>query len=323
MQFARLGGTGPTVSRIGLGTNSFGRYLDQEAANQIVRAALDAGISLIDTANVYGGRFGSAETILGSALYGLERQRYFMATKVGFEFDETSGATRPMRLTKSNVRAALHESLRRLGLEYVDLLQVHAFHPSQNRDELIGALTAVQAEGLTRYVGVCRFPPAELQAVANEAASVDTGIVSHQQELSVLSSDDRLEEMSIAAAVNVGTIAFGVLAGGLLTGKYDAPRPPHSGRYLRPPYVSRERQLPKAIRREFLQFARAQGVAPARVALGAVLRIRDVSAALIGVTSAAQLRSLVDHEPWEPEDHELILLRRAVRGADQFTSIPH
>jgi L-galactose dehydrogenase len=172
MQYRPLGNTGLQVSALSFGSSSLGgafRQVDEAEAFQTVRISLDLGINLVDTSPLYGQT--RSETLLGKALKDIPRDRYFMATKVG-RYD---GNPKPSDFSAKRTIASIEESLARLGLDYVDILQAHDIQDTDLRiviDETLPALRKLQKAGKTRFIGVTGFPLKAIRTVA-EAAPLD------------------------------------------------------------------------------------------------------------------------------------------------------
>ncbi len=204
-----------TVSAVGLGCNNFGARLDAGATREVVRAALDAGVTFFDTADVYGGT--RSEEYLGRALddlLGDRRREVVVATKFGSRIDDARQGARP-----EYVRRAAEDSLRRLGAEVIDLYQLHRPDPAVPVADTLGALDELVREGKVREVGCSNFSVAQLREAA--AAPADARFVSVQNEYSLLhrapEHDGVLAECEREA---LGFLPYFPLASGLLTGKY-------------------------------------------------------------------------------------------------------
>src|SRR5690349_860935 len=150
MTYRQLGDSGLTVSTVGLGCNNFGRRIDQEATNAVVRTAIDAGVTLFDTADIYGQ--GASEEMLGLAL-GAERENVVVATKFGMDMQGSNGPDWGVRGSRRYVRKAVEASLRRLGTDWIDLYQLHRPDPVTPIEETLAALDELVREGKVRYIG--------------------------------------------------------------------------------------------------------------------------------------------------------------------------
>ena len=240
-----LGRSGLQVSVVGLGANNFGGRLDLAASRAVIDRALERGITLIDTADVYGerdGRKGGSETVLGEVL-GARRQQIVLASKFGLPFDASG---RRQGASRRYIVSAVEASLQRLKTDWIDLYQLHRPDPLTPIDETLRALQDLVSSGKVRYLGASNLPAwqvAQAQAVARELGS--ERFVSSQDEYSLLRRDAERELIPALQAHGVGLLPYFPLANGLLTGKYrvGAAAPPDSrlahnaalaGRYLTP-----------------------------------------------------------------------------------------
>jgi aryl-alcohol dehydrogenase-like predicted oxidoreductase len=215
MEIRNLGQSGLRVSVVGLGCNNFGR-IDLEASRKVVHRALDLGITLFDTADIYGDRGGSEQQL--GAILGGRRKDIVLATKFGMPMDDSgakSGASRRY------IVAAVEESLRRLQTDWIDLYQVHQPDPKTPIEETMSALDDLVRQGKVRYVGCSNF--ASWQVADAQWTSRDrryAAFVSSQDEYSLLSRDVERELVPALKSFGLGLLPYFPLASGLLTGKY-------------------------------------------------------------------------------------------------------
>mgnify|MGYP001062214028 CR=1 FL=1 len=224
MQQRNLGPSGLRVSVVGLGCNNFAARLDHEATRRVVHAALDHGITLFDTADVYGRpvRHGGSEEYLGAAL-GPRRKNIVLATKFGNPMDE-SGAKQGA--SRRYIMAAVEASLKRLGTDWIDLYQVHRFDPLTPLEETVRALDDLIRQGKVRYVGVSNFAAWQVVDALWTAKSLGcNGFVSCQDEYSLLVRGPEKDLIPAMQAHGLGLLPYFPLASGLLTGKYRRNRP--------------------------------------------------------------------------------------------------
>src|SRR5438477_524136 len=222
MRTRRLGIEGPEVSVVGLGCNNFGGRLGLEETRAVVDAALDVGIALFDTADIYGNGGGS-EDLLGQALEG-RRDRVVLATKFGMDMGD--GAVE--RGSRSYIRKAIEGSLRRLRTDYIDLYQYHRFDAITPFEETFGALDELVREGKVCFVGHSNLEPRQVEEVDELCRAHDFARpVSAQNEYSLLKRQAEEELLPTCERLGLGVLPYFPLASGLLTGKYkrDAPRP--------------------------------------------------------------------------------------------------
>ncbi|MFE2530024.1 aldo/keto reductase [Streptomyces sp. NPDC059382] len=243
MRHVSLGSSGLRVSAVGLGCNNFGGRLDARATRAVVDAALDAGITLLDTADIYGGRGGS-ESHLGQALKG-RRDQVVLATKFGYDgVDMGYGPAAGSRGGRAYIRRAVEESLRRLETDHIDLYQLHSPDPDVPIAETLAALTELVTEGKVRYIGHSNLSGWQLTEAAHVAREIGAApFVSAQNEWSLLQRSAERELVPAALHHGIGVLPYFPLANGLLTGKIrrGAPVPPGSRLEGRDGYLTDER----------------------------------------------------------------------------------
>jgi aryl-alcohol dehydrogenase-like predicted oxidoreductase len=200
------------VSVLGLGCNNFGRRVDEAGTRRVVDAAIDAGVTLFDTADNYGGTL--SESFLGQILQG-RRDRIVLATKFGMEVapDRTGAAP-------AYVRQAVRDSLERLQTDHIDLYQLHQPDPKVPIADTLAALDELVRDGLVREIGCSNFTADQLAEAASAVADGAARFVSVQNELSLLEASDLADGLAGATAVGLAYIPYYPLASGVLTGKY-------------------------------------------------------------------------------------------------------
>jgi len=291
MEKRTLGRTGLQVSAIALGTMTWGRDTDEnEAANQL-RIYLDAGGSFIDTAAVYGD--GDAERVIGGFIGTLvARDHITIATKAGISFKT---GERTINNSRASLLGDLDASLDRLGVEYVDLWQVHQWDPSTPLDEVLSALDHAVTSGRVRYVGVSNFASWQLARAATIQNPFfgKVALSSIQSEYSLLNRAVELEVLPACAEVGTGFIAWSPLGRGVLTGKYRSGTPsdsrgasPHFSAFIAPYLENRARAIVDAV----CVAAEGLGYSPTEVALSWVRDQPGVASAIVGARTGAQLR---------------------------------
>jgi len=271
---------------IGLGGNNFGTRCDQERTNAVVHAALDAGITLIDTAPAYGGPDGS-EMMLGHALKG-QRQNAVLATKFGFRIHDTDIAPGSRR----NIRREVENSLRRLQTDYLDLYYLHHVDPLTPIAETLAALDDLVAEGKVLYVGACNM--AAWQLVEAEWTARLRGVsrfVAAQNLYNLLDRSAERELVPVCERYGVGLVAYSSVANGLLTGKYRRGEPaPEGTRLAERPNALADESVFDTLQR-FESYGIQRGLTPVQVALSGLLAQPVVASVLVGATSAEQVRA--------------------------------
>jgi aryl-alcohol dehydrogenase-like predicted oxidoreductase len=281
------------VTVVGLGCNNFGGRLDDEGTKAVVDAALDAGVTFFDTADVYGNQGGSEE-ILGRVLQG-RRDQVVLATKFGKEMGD--GATR--RGSRDYILRALDASLARLQTDVIDLYQHHEEDPDTPLEETIGTLDELVEQGTIRAYGTSNYAPLSLER-ANAIAG--RGYVSEQSEYSWLTRDAEDELIPTCERLGLGFIPFFPLASGLLTGKVSPDNPPAEGTRLHGREIS-GKQLAKVER--LRARAEAQGLSLLEVAIGGLLAVEPVVSVIAGATKPEQVRANAAAGAWEPTRAQL------------------
>ncbi len=296
MRFRLLGRTGLYVSEIALGTMTWGGEgfwqsigdLQLDAAKGQLKAAVDAGVNLIDTADVYSS--GRSEQILGQAIkdLGLSRESLVIATKAR---GRTGEGVNQVGLTRSHLMYAVDASLSRLGVDHIDLYQVHGIDPITPLDETVAALDALVRSGKVRHVGLCNFPAWEIMRALGLSERRDLArFESIQAYYSIAGRDLEREVVPLAEHQELGILVWSPLAGGLLSGKFsrDAEGPDGARRsgFDFPP-VDRDRTF--ACVDAMRAISDRHGVSVARVALAWVLSRRHVTSVIIGARTAEQL----------------------------------
>lgn len=225
MRYQRLGRTGLKVSEVSLGTMAFGRWIGESESAEVLDAALDVGINLIDTADVYGRGMdlnnplltGESEEILGRLLQG-KRDQVVLATKVN---GRVGNGVNDAGLSRYHIIRAVENSLRRLRTDHIDLYQVHRFDPNTPLEETLRALDDLVRQGKVRYIGASNFAAWQLA----KAHGVSERLQLHrfesiQPEYSIITRHIEQELLPFAASESVGVIVYSPLGRGLLTGKY-------------------------------------------------------------------------------------------------------
>jgi len=215
----QLGRSGLTVSSVGLGCNNFGRRLDREGTRRVIDAALDAGITLFDTADIYGG--GESERLIGELL-GDRRDRVVLATKFGMDMGDGTEA----RGAPEYVRRAVRGSLERLRTDRIDLYYYHRPDGVTPLEETLGALAELADEGTIRAYGLSNVDAAQLRQAA---ALGDARLAAVQNEYNLLDRSAERDVLPLAADLGIGFIPYFPLASGLLSGKFHRDQPPPAG----------------------------------------------------------------------------------------------
>jgi aryl-alcohol dehydrogenase-like predicted oxidoreductase len=220
MSYRRLGASGLVVSVVGLGCNNFGRKLDADGTREVVDAAFDAGITLFDTADIYGTPHGASEEVLGAALKG-RRDEIVLATKFGMDMEGVNGKDFDARGSRRYIVRAVEASLRRLETDYIDLYQMHRPDEGTPIDETLAALDDLVRSGKVRYLGNSNFAGWQI-ADAHWTASAGnlTPFISAQNQYSLLHREAEDEIVPACEHFGLGFLPFFPLDSGLLSGKY-------------------------------------------------------------------------------------------------------
>ncbi|MFC8500829.1 aldo/keto reductase [Pedococcus sp. NPDC057267] len=227
MTYRPLGDSGLVVSSLGLGCNAFGRRVDQDGVAALLKASRDVGLTLLDTADIYGGRPGQSESMLGEALQG-QRDEFVLATKFGMDMQGANGEDFGVRGSRRYVRRAVEASLRRLKTDHIDLYQLHRPDPVTPLEETLEALTDLVRAGKVLYIGCSNFDGWQVADAAwtSQTAGL-ASFVSVQNEYNLLDREIEAEVVPACERFGLGILPFFPLAHGLLTGKYrrgeDAP----------------------------------------------------------------------------------------------------
>lgn len=269
----------------GLGCNNFGRVVDLEGTRAVVDAALDAGVTLLDTADIYGNRGGS-ESFLGEVLEG-RRDRVVLATKFGGDMGDGTDA----RGSRVYIRKAIDASLQRLRTDYVDLYQYHTPDRVTPFAETFGALDELVREGKARFVGHSNLDAAQIEEVNSLAR--DHGWarpVSAQNEYSLMKRDAEKELLPTCERLGLGFLPYFPLASGFLTGKYRRGEPrPEGTRLAQRDDAFTEEKWDRL--EELERYAEERGLTLLQVAIGGLLAQPAVSCVIAGATKPEQVRA--------------------------------
>jgi aryl-alcohol dehydrogenase-like predicted oxidoreductase len=300
MRSEPLDGSDLVVSRVGLGCNNFGGRLDLERTREVVDAALDAGITFFDTADIYGNR-GNSERFLGELLEG-RRDRVVLATKFGHDMGDGFNGS------GEYAGRALRASLERLRMDHVDLFYYHRPDGVTPLAETLEAMQGLVAEGLTRAIGCSNVSAAQL-VEADELAKANGGprFVAVQNQYSLLEREAEDDLLPAAQRLNVGFVPYFPLASGLLTGKYRRGEPRPQGTRLE----GREIDDATFDRLEALEsFTLERGRSLLELAIAALASQPGVPSVIAGATSAEQVRQNAAAAEWQLSADELADLAR-------------
>jgi aryl-alcohol dehydrogenase-like predicted oxidoreductase len=290
---------GPEVSVVGLGCNNFGMRVDLDGTRAVVDAALDAGVTLLDTADTYGDT--NSERFLGEVLQG-RRERVVLATKFGGRMEGRGGGSR------DHIRKAIEASLQRLRTDYVDLYQYHVPDGVTPFEETFGALDELVREGKVRYIGHSNLKPAQVEEV--DALAGEHGWarpVSAQNQYSLLRREAEEELLPVCERLGLGVLPYFPLASGLLTGKYRRDQPhPEATRLAGRDEVFTDEMWDRLEALD--EFARQRGLTMLEVAIGGLLAQPAVTSVIAGATKPEQVRSNAAAGDWQASPEDLAAL---------------
>jgi aryl-alcohol dehydrogenase-like predicted oxidoreductase len=303
----RLGDSGIEVSVVGLGCNNFGRRLDLDRTAAVLDAALDAGVTLFDTADVYGD--GNSERLIGEVLEG-RREEFVLATKFGWELSWAEGAPAAPRGSREYIRWAIEGSLQRLRTDRIDLYQYH--HPDgiTPLEDTLAALDELVQEGLVGAIGCSNFSASQLEEA--EQIAHDRGrarFVTLQNEYSLLQREIEAEVRPACERLDVSILPFFPLASGLLSGKYKRGEGgPEGSRLSSGEQAGSDEQFDLV---EALEaFAEARGISVLDVAVAGLAAQPAVASVIAGATRPEQVRANVGALSWRPSENDLAELDR-------------
>jgi aryl-alcohol dehydrogenase-like predicted oxidoreductase len=292
MEYTTLGDTGLEVSRLCLGCMNFGSdepwmMNDEDASLDLIHHALDAGINFLDTANVYSR--GESERIVGRAIEGRDRSELAVASKVRFPMGD--GPNRS-GLSRKHIIDQAHASLDRLGVDYLDLYQIHRWDDSVPIEETLSALSYLVDKGLVRYLGASTMASWQFAKALYTADIEDyERFVCMQPEYNAVDRHEEANLLPLCADQGVGVVPWSPLAGGFLTGKYDRGDDPAEGtRAADDDYTrARFREENWAVLGEIRDVAEAKGATPAQVSVAWLLHQDVVDAPIVGPGSIDHL----------------------------------
>jgi len=298
MEYRSLGRSGLRVSTIGLGCNNFGRANtrteSQEGTNEVIDAAIDAGITFFDTADIYGSERGLSEALMGEALRGGKREKIVLATKFGMDMAGTNGPDWEARGSRRYIRIAVEASLRRLQTDWIDLYQLHRPDPLTPVEETIAALDELIAEGKVRYIGhsnLAGWQVVEADYIA--ALHGHTRFISAQSEYSLLERGVEAEVLPAVNAYGLGFLPFFPLYNGLLTGKFTRQGGPADSRIMSiRPHLAEN--APWDAIEAYAAFCEERGVSMLTATFTWLLAQPGLTSVIAGTTRAEQVRQNAD-----------------------------
>jgi aryl-alcohol dehydrogenase-like predicted oxidoreductase len=312
MRYRPLGDSGLIVSVVGLGCNNFGMRMDVERARTVVDAAIEAGVTLLDTAEAYS--TGRSEEIIGEVLAG-RRDQVVIATKFGGHSDMGYGRAAGAKGGRSYIRRAVEHSLRRLRTDYIDLYQLHRPDPVTPIEETISALTELVHAGLVRYIGHSNFTAVQIAAAAAAARDLRAvPFISAQNHWSMLERAVEQDVVPAARQSGLGVLPYFPLANGLLAGKIRRGVPPASGTRL----AGRESYITDAkldAIEALADWSQQHGRTVLDIAIGGLAALPGCTSVIAGATSPEQVRANAAAGEWEPGPAELTEIDKITTAA--------
>ncbi len=305
IQYRNLGPSGLRVSTIGLGCNNFGRAgtatETQKGTDAVIHAAIDAGVTLLDGADVYGAKRGVSETLMGNALKG-NREAVVLATKFGMDMEGENGPDWGARGSRRYIRIAIEASLRRLQTDWIDLYQLHTPDLRTPIEETLGVLDDLVTEGKIRYYGHSnmsgwQIAEAEFTAIVGRHSK----FVSAQNEYSLLARGVETEVLPAVRQYGLGFLPYFPLHNGILTGKYTRDGGPKGSRVAGEKSYLLELTNWDAVD-TFQQFCDGRGVTMLEATVGWLLAQPNITSVIAGATSPEQVRQNVSaSSSWVPD----------------------
>ena len=293
----RAGKSGLELSRLGLGTMTWGRDTDTHEAADQCRAYIEAGGNFLDTASTYGD--GDSERVIGGLIGTLfQRSDVAIASKAGVTFPE---GNRTINNSRQALIAELDKSLTRLETDYLDIWQIHSWDPFNPLEDTLSALDYAYSSGKARYVGISNFSgwQSARAITIQESNSAKAPIVTHQVEYSLLNRDAELEVLPCADETGIGILAWAPLGRGVLTGKYRNGIPsdsraaaPHFIKHVEPYLRPDSARIVEAVS----VAAQGLGFSPLEVALAWVRDTPGITSAIVGARTGAQMRGILKSE---------------------------
>ena len=316
MKYRKLGNSGILVSEIGLGTNNFGRKLDYSESEQVINHALQSGINLLDTADMYSN--GLSEEYIGKAI-SKKRDQVVLASKGGMNPMPSPTDTKVAKrvnegpnksgLSSVHIKRSVEESLSRLKTDYIDLYQTHIFDPYTNQEETLRALDDLVSEGKIRYIGCSNYMAWELiEGIQISRRYGWSEFMTIQPEFSMFEREPESELIYACEKYKVGILPYFPLASGFLTGKYKKDSIPEGGRLSSGNTAWSEKWLTEenfTIIENLEKWAQNKGITMVQLAFSWLLAKKSVSSVIAGATSKDQIESNITASGIEISNSEL------------------
>jgi aryl-alcohol dehydrogenase-like predicted oxidoreductase len=313
METRNLGGSGLRVSAVGLGCNNFGQRTDLETSRRVIHKAIDLGVTLFDTADIYAG-MGGSETVLGTVL-GTRRKEIVLATKFSKPM-ATDGSKQGA--SRRYIMAAVEASLTRLKTDYIDLYQQHDYDPLTPIEETLRALDDLVRQGKVRYIGHSNFPAWRIAEAEFTARALGANrFVSAQDEYSLVVRGIEKDLLPAARQYNLGLLPYFPLASGMLTGKYQRGKAiPDNSRFAKAPVLRDHYQTPRneAIVEQLEAFCKARDHSMLELAFSWLAGRPQVASVIAGATSPEQIEQNVKAISWTLSAEELAEIDKITLG---------
>lgn len=307
MKMKVFGRTGLLVSELCLGTMTFGWQADERASHEILDTFTSKGGNFIDTADVYSE--GKSEEIIGSWLAGKDRESVVIATKARFR---TADHPNGVGLSRKHIHSAVKASLKRLGTDYIDIFQVHAWDPLTPLEETFGTLNSLVDEGLIRYIGVSNYRAWQFEKALQLCRERGwNSPVSIQPQYNIITRATEFEILPMALEENIAVLPWSPLAGGFLTGKYaggisKAGKGTRVGDSTTPEFYRKlENERMSRIISELGKISKESGKTMAQVALNWLLSNQAVTAPIIGARNLNQLEDNLGSTGWKLSEDQV------------------
>lgn len=324
MKYRLFGKTGVKVSELCLGTMTFGRYTSKDDSFAVMDRFSEQGGNFLDTANIYNS--GASEEILGQWLKGQQRDEYFIATKVRFP---TGNGPNSSGLTRKHILQSVKESLKRLGTDYIDLLQVHAWDPLTPVSQTMRALNSLVESGLVRYIGASNFRAWQLALSLNDSRMGGLEEFSSlQPQYNLLTRATEYELIPLCSAEDIAVLPWSPLKGGLLSGKYLKGKKPENDETRIWENVRKGGAAPWEQNEDYVwsvvnavrKVAEETGKTPSQVALNWLLSKKGVTSPIIGARNLSQLEENLGSAGWKLSREHMDILDEA---SNLFVSYPY
>ncbi|MFW6252726.1 MAG: aldo/keto reductase [bacterium] len=316
MEYRRLGSCGLKVSELCLGTMTFGYSTDERESGRIVQSALDAGVTFFDTANTYAA--GASERILGTVL-GEKRKDVVVATKF---FNPFGPGPNDSGVSRHAIYTAVTDSLSRLGTDYIDLYYVHHVDTQVEPEETLRALDDLVRTGKVRYIACSNYPAWRVcDSLWTSTAGGLERFVAYQGQYNLVVRDLEEEVLPLCLAKKLGLVAWGPIAGGFLTGKYQPGERVKQGTRSEERWVWMNQSFASnadEILRVLIDTAGELGRSPTQVALRFLLRQPGISSVIAGARTSDQFTDSLGALDWELEDEAYDRLERVSRPTPRY-----